>query len=180
MPMKIYLVRHGQTNYNDLGLNNADPEVDVHLTNVGIKQVERLAERLKSVEIDQIFVSQLKRTHQTATIINKYHKAPIQQDARLNDIRTGYEGQPATLYWEALDMSPDRWNARLNGGESLEDVKLRAKAFLEDLKKKEYGSVIIITSRDLVNALYGLVHNATNEAAWALKVDKASCTELEV
>jgi broad specificity phosphatase PhoE len=178
--MKIYLARHGRTNYNDLGLNNADPIVDVHLTSVGVKQVENLAEKLKLAAVDQIFVSELKRTQQTAYIINKFHKAPIQVDERLNDIRTGYEGKPATQYWEALDNSPDRWAAHLNGGESLEDVKIRARAFIDDLRDKKYQVVLVVTSRDLVNALYGVINSLTNEVAWALKVDKASCIELEI
>lgn len=45
--MKVYLVRHGQTNYNEMGLTNSDPNIDVHLTEIGIKQIEELSERLK-------------------------------------------------------------------------------------------------------------------------------------
>ncbi len=38
--MKTYFMRHGQTNYNVLGLCNDDPARPVHLTDLGIEQVQ--------------------------------------------------------------------------------------------------------------------------------------------
>ena len=35
----IWFMRHGQTNYNLSGLCNADPDVEVYLTDDGIKQL---------------------------------------------------------------------------------------------------------------------------------------------
>ena len=81
--MKLYLARHGRTNYNDLGLCNADPAVDVHLTPSGVAQAGALAEKLKLVPLDHIFASELNRTQQTAEIINKFHNLEIEIDARL-------------------------------------------------------------------------------------------------
>ncbi len=46
--MNLYLARHGRTNYNDLGLCNADPTVDVHLTALGIEQAK--ANRSKTLK----------------------------------------------------------------------------------------------------------------------------------
>ena len=71
--MKLYIARHGQTNYNEQGLCNSDPAVDVYITENGVKQAENLAEKLKNVQIGQMFVSELKRTKQTAEIVNKHH-----------------------------------------------------------------------------------------------------------
>src|ERR1035437_9048162 len=118
--MKIYLARHGLTNYNELGLCNADPSVDVHLSQTGLKQANDLAEALKGAKFDQIFISELKRTGQTANIINKFHDDPIKVDPRLNDNLTGYEGNPAKDYYAALEASGRKWAVCFNGGESLE------------------------------------------------------------
>jgi broad specificity phosphatase PhoE len=134
--MKIYLARHGLTNYNELGLCNSHPSTDVHLSRVGLIQADDLAEKLKKAKIDQIFVSELKRTQQTSNIINRYHDAPIQVDPRLNDNLTGYEGKPVKDYYAALAASEHKWTARLNGGESLEDVKERTQSFIKDLGTK--------------------------------------------
>jgi probable phosphoglycerate mutase len=96
------IARHGETNYNELGLCNSDPEVDVHLTDVGQEQARELAKKLKDVSIDQIYVSRLRRTKQTADIVNQYHSAPISVDARLDDTKSGYENDYFSKYSEAL------------------------------------------------------------------------------
>jgi len=178
--MKLLLVRHGQTNYNELGLNNSDPSVDVHLTETGIQQVEALAEKLRGTPIGQIYISELPRTRQTADMINKFHNAPIEVDPRLNDIRTGYENKSAIDYFAALDAAPDRWNQRFDDGESVEDIKIRVASFIADLKMKPYETVLVVTSRDLINAAYGLITNISNQEAWNHHVDKGSCLELEM
>src|SRR5882762_9427713 len=148
--MKLYVARHGQTNYNDLGLYSADPAADVHLTEVGLEQAKNLSEKLKDVNIDHIFVSELKRTQQTADIVNKYHNAPTAIDARLNDNRSGYEGKHYLEYYAALDNADDKWSVRFNDGESLEDVKERVRSFLDELKTKDYDSVLVVTSMVIV------------------------------
>jgi histidine phosphatase superfamily protein (branch 1) len=88
--MKIYLARHGKTNYNDLDLCNSDPSVDVHITSEGTKQAQALANKLKTVSLDRIFVSELRRTKQTAEIVNQFHGIEIDVEPLLNDHRSGY------------------------------------------------------------------------------------------
>ncbi len=68
--MKLIITRHAETNYNVAGLVNYDPAIDVFLTENGIRQAEELAEELRNKPIDLIIPSRLKRTKQTATIIN--------------------------------------------------------------------------------------------------------------
>ena len=178
--MKLYVARHGQTNYNDLGLCNSDPKTDVHLTEVGKKQAEKLTDKLKDVDIDQIYVSELKRTKQTADIVNQFHDSPVQVDARLNDNRSGYEDKHFSQYYAALDSSSDKWSVRFNDGESLEDVEKRVRSFLDELKTKGYNSVLVVTSMVIVQAIYGILGNHSNQEAWDFEVDKASCTEFEL
>lgn len=60
---KIYLVRHGETNYNEAGLVQGSDSV---LTDAGIKQVNRLATRVESIAFDHLLVSDYERTRQTA------------------------------------------------------------------------------------------------------------------
>ena len=178
--MRLYVVRHGQTNYNDLGLCNADPTVDVHLTKAGIEQAQALAQKLKSIPINHIFISELKRTKQTADIVNKNHNCAITIDPKLNDNRTGYEGKRSYDYYAALDSAENKWTVRFNGGESLEDVKSRVQAFLEDLKRTDYDSVLIVTSRVIIQAIYGILEGVSNQEAWEFSVDKASCRKFEL
>ena len=70
--MKLYVVRHGQTDYNIdnkvCGISN------VELTDLGKQQAIKAREQLEDQKIDYIFASPLQRAYDTAKIINeKYH-----------------------------------------------------------------------------------------------------------
>jgi alpha-ribazole phosphatase len=164
--MKIYLARHGRTNYNDLGLCNADPTVDVHLTRVGAEQAEDLADKLKQVQLDHIFVSELRRTQQTAEIVNKSHNLEIEIDPRLNDGKSGFEGKHFTEYENALNAATNRWTVRFNDGESIEDIKKRVVDFINELRTKKYDAVLIVTSLWIIQAILAVVRHIPNEEAW--------------
>ncbi len=90
-----------------MGLCNSDPNTDVHLTQTGITQAGMLAKKLKAVNFDHVYVSQLRRTQQTAEVINKSHKAPVIIDSRLNDNRTGFDNQPSADFYEAMKKAKD-------------------------------------------------------------------------
>lgn len=146
--MKITIVRHGQTNYNVLGLNNADPNIDVSLTPAGIAEAERIAEQLKDESFDALFVSELPRTKQTASYINKYHHLTPIEDARLNDINNGFEGKPVKDYHDKRDLSEDPFTFRgAKNAESSKDVYDRTQDFLGFLVAQPYQNVLIVTSR---------------------------------
>jgi probable phosphoglycerate mutase len=180
MVMKVYLVRHGETNYNVLNLHNEDPAVDVHLTETGIKQAKKVANTLKNKNLEHIFVSELKRTQQTADIINKYHQVAITVDKRLNDNKTGYEGQPDSIYHEQLKESQDVWNVSFNDGESLNDVWNRIDSFIDYLQGQHYKSCAVVTSRIIVQYFLAIDRGGTIEQADEYYVDKGSCIELDL
>ena len=129
--MNIHVMRHGQTNSNELGLFNDDPSVDVHLTETGIAQAEVAAKTLASIPLSRIYVSGLPRTGQTADIINRNRGIPIYTDARLNEIKTGFEGKPAGDYFAATGH--DRYNFSPPGGESVKELQNRVTGFITEL-----------------------------------------------
>ncbi len=178
--MKIYLVRHGLTNYNELGLSNSDPSKDVHLTKKGIEQAKRLSKKLEKIDFDVIFISELKRTKQTAEIINLHHKIPLKVDARLNDVKTGFEDVHYLVYHEALDSVDNRWTVRFNDGESQEDLKKRVESFIQELTQKKYKTVLIVTSMVIIQEFYGIVNKLTYEQAWDMPVPQGSCIEVDL
>jgi broad specificity phosphatase PhoE len=175
--MKLYLARHGRTNYNDYDLCNSDPSADVHLTAEGIQQAESLAHRLKDVTIDRIFVSELRRTQQTAEIVNRFHHGEVTVDPLLNDHRSGYEGQPASLLIAAMEASENMWTARFNDGESIEDMKGRVAAFLEKLKTEPYDAVLVVTSGWVIRMAVALIEDLSNEEAWKVDAEQGNYLE---
>lgn len=144
--MVIYFMRHGRTNYNDLGLCNDDPARDVHLTEAGIEQAQSAALALRDVAFERIIVSPLPRTYQTAEIINRHHLVPIEVHADLADIRSGFEGMPVANYFAAISSDPLR--KRVNGGESLLDHKQRVLRFIDWLKVQEDKTVLVVAHEE--------------------------------
>lgn len=63
----IYIVRHGQTDWNLEGRYQGRTDIDLNET--GIKQAEKIRQELKSVKFDKVFSSPLKRAYKTAQII---------------------------------------------------------------------------------------------------------------
>jgi uncharacterized phosphatase len=71
----IYLIRHGETDWNALG--RLQGRTDIPLNKTGIRQAEECREFLKNFEWDVIITSPLKRAKKTAEIINEAIKIPF-------------------------------------------------------------------------------------------------------
>jgi len=178
--MKIYLARHGRTNYNDLNLCNGDPSVDVHITSEGTRQAEALADKLKNVSLDRIFVSEMRRTQQTAEIVNRFHEVQVEIEPLLNDHRSGYEGKSADLLIAAMDATKDKWTARFNDGESIEDMRSRVAEFLDKLRAEPYKAVLVVTSGWVIRVAVAIIQNISNEKAWEIDAEQGDYLEFEI
>jgi len=144
--MKLYVMRHGRTNYNDLGLCNDDPNADVYLSTIGKQQAQLAAEQLRDVRLDRIIVSPLPRTRQTAEIVNQYHDAPIEVHPDITDIRSGFDGKTVDAYFAAIAHDP--LNAQVNGGESLLDHKQRVLGFIDWLQQQPQDTILVVAHEE--------------------------------
>lgn len=178
--MKLYVTRHGRTNYNDARLCNDDASVDVHITDEGTAQAKQVAKKLKDMYFDRIIVSTLPRTHQTADIINSYHQVPVEVDGRISDNRTGFEGKPVDEYFAARDAADDSWAYKAAGAESLYDVQTRVEEFLEDLKAKPYNSVLVVTHQCVIRQIVGILRGLSREATDAIDVLQGDYVDFEL
>lgn len=154
--MKLIATRHAETNYNVKDIVNYDPAVDVHLTENGIQQAEKLAEQLKGFKFDAIYISQLKRTKQTAEIINRHHGQDLIVNGLLDDTRNGFEGRPYSEAKSWRDAQPDPVNARyMNKYESVGDMTNRIGEFLDYLKQhhEKDETILVVTSSHLIKQL---------------------------
>ncbi len=67
--MKIYVIRHGQTDYNVQ--NVFQGRKDIPLNSVGLKQAEDTAKQFQGIPVDVILVSPLIRAKETAKFVEK-------------------------------------------------------------------------------------------------------------
>ena len=85
--MKIYLVRHGETDWNKIG--RLQGQSDVPLNEHGIRLARETAAALKDVPFYAVFSSPLSRAMETAKIITGERNLPIQTDRRLLEMDFG-------------------------------------------------------------------------------------------
>jgi broad specificity phosphatase PhoE len=180
--MKLYIVRHGQSNYNVERKINFLPSKDCYLTELGMQQAYATKEELKDKTWDAVIVSELYRAQQTAAIINEDKQVPMFIDEKINEINTGIDGQDYDEYHAKLN-EPNHIKRRkicLPNGESYEDVKARVKLFLDQLKRKNFSSVLIVTHFIAMITLRQLLENQSDEESIRFKPKNAEVYEFDM
>ena len=137
--MNIYIVRHGQTDYNVNGRYGG--RLDVPLNDVGIKQAYELKEKLKNIKFDRVYSSPLKRAYDTAKIITD---DKIIIDDRIQERSNGkLEGKLKSEINEVIDFNDP--NEKRYNIESIGDFRKRIDSFLDDITMSNEGTVLIVT-----------------------------------
>ena len=85
--MKFYLTRHCETDWTRVG--RLQGFTDTNLNGKGWMQAEELALKLRALDIKKIISSDLKRSMETASVLEKYIKVPVLSDARLRECSFG-------------------------------------------------------------------------------------------
>ena len=145
--MILYLVRHGETVTNKSGLIQG--QRDVELSDKGREDAEELKDLIKSLDIDIVISSPLKRAIDTAKIItdNKY---PINIDDRIIERDWGLiEG----IKFTEVD-SYKNWHFSENTGndqiEKVQDFLKRLSEFLEDIRDKYPDKKVLVVAHSAV------------------------------
>ena len=98
--MKLYVTRHGQTQYNiEVRICG---RANVRLTEKGISQAHELAQSMQDTDVDLIISSPLVRAKETADIVGAAIGVPVEVDDRLAERDYGvidgtYEGTPGFM-----------------------------------------------------------------------------------
>ena len=137
----IYLVRHGQTDWNLF--KRATGSADVYLNRTGIEQAKQLAENLKGIKFDVCFCSPQTRARQFCEII--YDDSQIIFDERLVEINCGeFEGME-----ETAEMMQALFQAFQTGAKGTErfDLFIKRNCELCNFITEEYKgkNVLIVT-----------------------------------
>lgn len=166
----LYLLRHGQTNWNRDRRIQGQMESD--LTDLGREQARRQGEILKGLDLPDAIIgicSPQRRTRQTAAIALGAIDLVPQFDARLKEVSMGgWEGQ---YYADLLSAQPELavhgiFNLCLKSdGENADDLRIRAADFLAALS----GPTVIVSHGIIMSFIRGLVRGATLDEMEAME-----------
>lgn len=169
--MKIYLVRHGQTNLNKQKLMQG--RVNEPLNETGIKQAHFTKDLIGDVKFDAVFASPLDRAITTGSIVADIPKDQVIIDERLIETDFGkYDkckyagmGPKMTLYWALPEIFPAP-----KGVETVKSMVERASSFLKELETKDYENVLIAAHGGILRAFNGYLLNKKNGIKWRPKM----------
>ena len=85
--MKIVYMHHAERERNAHAAWGTPERTFDEITDLGRRQAELLAERLRNEKITAIITSPYTRCRHTAEIINHYHHLDIVEDERFNEIQ---------------------------------------------------------------------------------------------
>lgn len=146
----IYLIRHGETDYNKMGAVQGRG-INADLNETGLAQGRAFFEKYQNVPFKKVYISTLKRTYQTAYGFIE-RGIPYTELEGLDEISwghvegkslddTGYEIFKKVLRsWQNGDT-----HVALEGGESPETVVLRQKVALERILENEDEDLVLVT-----------------------------------
>lgn len=173
--MRILLVRHGETTYNQMG--RVQGRLDTPLTPRGVEQARHRSSVLDE-EFEGVYSSPLQRTHRTARIITGIRPTPLPG-------LTGIDMGTATgMRKEVLHTRLDQ--AAENGalwtpphGEHPERFQERVAATLDAIAERHTGTVLVVTHAGVIRAYQRHLEAEKLQTAHHIPVNNGGVTVVE-
>jgi len=183
--MKCYLVRHGQTSWNET--HRFQGWQDIELSNVGMNQAYKISTYFKDIEYDHLYSSDLIRALRTAQIIQAKHDATMTITKGLRELDVGnwegltFEEIVESNHGETITNMDDLWKLSREDGESLVQFQERVvKEFEKILVKSEGKDIIIVTHGGVIRVILCYVLKCEMSEINHNKIDNGSITILEI
>ncbi len=183
--MKLILIRHGESEANEMGLFAG--HLDVDLTERGLKQAELTAEYVVShYVVDKVYASDLKRAYKTGEAIAKKAGVPIISRQDLREIGAGdWDGKRFDELDKLYPKDFGIWysdlpHAHCTNGESVAEVAERVYGAMLEIARENDGKTIVLASHATpVRTALAMIHPEGLESMYTLGwVPNASVTVL--
>ena len=145
---QLFIVRHGETVWNREG--RIQGHTDVALSDRGVEQATRLANRLSSVPLHAAYASDLCRASATASLILQGRQVPMHPTPRLREyhkgafegmtdaeLRSRYPDEYPSYVAKNLDYAPE-------GGESTREVSKRLSSIICEIKERHLDDTVLV------------------------------------
>ncbi|MEK7120664.1 MAG: histidine phosphatase family protein [Patescibacteria group bacterium] len=179
--MKLFLVRHGETEENSAGILMGHHHGV--LTEKGKQQAREIAEILKNHKFAHIYCSDLNRCIDTAEFIKESHlDTPLTFTKELREVNMGiFQGRKKVeVDWSSLEG--DVLDKRPEGGESLRELRTRVSNFIRECYRKHpEDNVLFITHAGVIRQLVSHFTGMSSKDVFdGVKVGNAQVFEIEV
>ncbi len=148
MKKTLYIIRHGETELNRLGIVQGSG-VDAGLNETGRRQANAFFEYYRNVPFDAVLTSALRRTHETAAPFVDSGLA-WEQFSEINEISWGdHEGAASTPEMREeyrkmnLAWSRGDYHASLGNGESAAELAERLGRFVDHIRERSEKTLLI-------------------------------------
>jgi probable phosphoglycerate mutase len=164
---QLYLVRHGETDWNAEG--RLQGCIDRSLNSTGIAQAKEIGAQFSSLQLGAIYSSHLTRAKETARIIAEHHTCPLFEDRALRENELGFlEGMLKEEYLKQFEEKlahlralprEERLQHKLGPDiESIADTGGRAIPCLHQIARKHPNqTVVVVTHGGVIRAVMMLL-----------------------
>ena len=150
--MKLYVIRHGETN---MGKNNIIATENEPLNETGKKQAIDIGKEIRNLNIDRIYCSPIQRAKDTLELIELDKNIPVIIENRIRERNMGiYVKIPfEQLNWnEFWNYNSDKLYPEL---ETMKSVYERISEFLNELKASNSNdNILLVTHGGILRAIY--------------------------
>ncbi len=151
MDKKIYILRHGETKFNNLQMMQGR-SMDIELNEEGWKQAQRFYDWYKDTDFDVVITSDLIRSQQTVRDFIEKNNIPHAIDKRVTEISWGVnEGKKIDAKVQNdYNVMLEEWTKgnidhSIEEGESGRELMGRIDSFIDYLKNLDAKKVLICT-----------------------------------
>ena len=182
---RFILIRHGQTGWNRQGRFRGWGDID--LDDTGRRQAEAAARRVSRWEPTAIYSSPLKRALTTAQALADIAGLEVVPVDGITDMHFGvWQGMSIADVKERYPQQFDQWyhhpeRLEIPDGETLEDVRQRAVATIEELAARHEGETIaVVTHRVVCRVLLCHLLGLDNSHFWQIEQDTTAINLFEM
>jgi probable phosphoglycerate mutase len=183
--MKLFLIRHGQTDWNLKG--KIQGSCDIELNHTGIKQAEELSNKIleERYKFSKIYSSLQSRAVKTAEILSRSTNLDYIPIEGIEEMNLGeWEGLSWAEVKEKYPIEYENWyiNRRYTKtprGESYQDMLERVLATIHKIIKENFEDVVIVTHSAVIMSIQCHITNTPFDEMIKFITDNTSITEVD-
>ncbi|HEB0896187.1 MULTISPECIES: adenosylcobalamin/alpha-ribazole phosphatase [Citrobacter] len=182
--MRLWLVRHGETEANVAGLYSG--HAPTPLTERGIAQAQTLGTLLRNVPVDNVLCSELERARHTTQLILAEREVPVRNMPELNEMFFGdwemrHHRDLAREDAENYAVWCNDWqNATPTNGEGFQAFSQRVERFIAQLADyKACQNLLVVSHQGVLSVLIARLLSMPAAAMWHFRIEQGCWSAID-